>query len=455
MDENHPVCDECGTPLITYTDRKDNEEQYCPKCEPPKPLLRPHPDQSGERAFKEGLSKLVHEGAPKEPCPECGALNWYPVGCWWSCGGKGGHPCGHLLGVNKPLGQPKDAGPSPCDFDPCVGQKCRISCDKCMTIIKEVRELDEKGWNGVLKPAPAQQAAPPAPAQAQPRYCTECDGGGEPLTADGTCVECGAEYGTIGDDLSAEQRDRLAAVIQQPAPAQAQPVMVHIPCSFCGANYPQPHLEHCPEQRPAQAQPPGKPGSLDAAFTRGVEFIVEKSPPAPVRPERCPNDPLGAKCFPDDCHCWDPVDGCTALPAPTKPVVELPDLVLEIWAKDGKADEWRMSDPSNPGRALGGLDIEWIKAAISPRPGAETAPIQLHCIQFDPSLQTHCKENPSWGAPEDGVPHWDCDGLDDSCDGYELPPTQGDYDRMHEEDVAEEAARERAEIERHLPREDW
>jgi hypothetical protein len=33
--------------------------------------------------------------------------------------------------------------------------------------------------------------------------------------------------------------------------------------------------------------------------------------------------------------------------------------------------------------------------------------------------------------------------------------TQEDYDRMHEEDVAEEAARERAEAERHLPREEW
>jgi hypothetical protein len=60
----------------------------------------------------------------------------------------------------QPTTPDKEPGPSPCDFDPCVGRKCRISCDKCMTIIKEVRELDEKGWDGVLKPAPA-----PAPKE--------------------------------------------------------------------------------------------------------------------------------------------------------------------------------------------------------------------------------------------------------------------------------------------------
>ena len=44
----------------------------------------------------------------------------------------------------------KHAGPSPCDFDPCIGEKMKISCDQCGAVIYEVRDLDAKGWDGVL-----------------------------------------------------------------------------------------------------------------------------------------------------------------------------------------------------------------------------------------------------------------------------------------------------------------
>ncbi len=73
--------------------------------------------------------------------------------------------------------------------------------------------------NKSLKHAPSPE--PPA-APAPPRYCTECDGGGEPLTPEGTCPECGADYGTIGDDLSQEQKDRLAEEIGKPTPTPAR-----------------------------------------------------------------------------------------------------------------------------------------------------------------------------------------------------------------------------------------
>jgi len=38
---------------------------------------------------------------PTVPCPECGAVNWYHVAWYWSCGGKDGHPCGHIYGVSE------------------------------------------------------------------------------------------------------------------------------------------------------------------------------------------------------------------------------------------------------------------------------------------------------------------------------------------------------------------
>jgi hypothetical protein len=57
-------------------------------------------------------------------------------------------------------------------------------------------------------------------------------------------------------------------------------------------------------------------------------------------------------------------DGCKY----PEPRATPPNLVLQIWAKDGHVDEWEMSDPSRPDRAFGQVDIEWIKEVISPNP---------------------------------------------------------------------------------------
>lgn len=75
------------------------------------------------------------------------------------------NPAYRLASMDEQSATPdKEPGPSPCDIDPCIGDKLELSCDICGKIIQEVRELDEGGWDGILTPREQ-----PAPSEAVQR----------------------------------------------------------------------------------------------------------------------------------------------------------------------------------------------------------------------------------------------------------------------------------------------